>query len=493
MAVLDYYLSKSQFLTGLRCHKYLWWLVHEPEAPELRPSDILLDRFDQGREVGERARTYVPGGELIGTPFVPLAERIELTRRALASGAPVLYEAAFEADGVRVIVDIFERTADGFTLIEVKQNTSVKPEHIPDAAIQVHVARRAGVPITRVEVMHLNDECRFPDLSNLFSRADVTTEVQNVLPGLAEAIQGQRQAVAGPLPDVPIGDHCRRPTPCPFMSRCWPRLPKYHITTLYRLHAKKLSRLQDLGVETIPSIPDDFKLTATQARQRGAIRAGRVLVEPTLGPALQRIREPLAFLDFETVARAVPVWHGCRPWQQVPAQFSCHVRREDGQTEHHEWLADGPGDPRRELATRLIEACQDVHQVLAYNASFEQDCILHLADVFPDLREQLLRIAERLGDLLPIVREGVYHPEFNGGFGLKAVAPALVPEVSYDDLVIASGGEATLELARLLLTTDELGREERQDVRRQLLEYCKRDTWCLVRLLDRLRDLVGAA
>jgi len=165
-------LSKSAVLTGLRCHKALWWRVHEPDAPELRPSDILLDRFDQGRQVGELAREHVPGGVMIGTPFISMADRIALTRREIEAGASLLYEAAFAADGVHVLVDILERAPTGFRLIEVKQGTSVKPAQLGDAAVQVYVARKAGLDVRAVELMHLNRECRYPDLSNLFVRQD---------------------------------------------------------------------------------------------------------------------------------------------------------------------------------------------------------------------------------------------------------------------------------------------------------------------------------
>ena len=55
-----------------------------------------------------------------------------------------MFEATFIQDRVYVAIDVLERTADGFTLIEVKSSTSVKDEHIPDVAIQVWVARRAG-------------------------------------------------------------------------------------------------------------------------------------------------------------------------------------------------------------------------------------------------------------------------------------------------------------------------------------------------------------
>src|SRR2546425_4416593 len=62
-------LSKSRYLSGLQCHKQLWWRVHEPEAPELSPSPGEQNLFAQGREVGEHARGHVPGGELIDLPY----------------------------------------------------------------------------------------------------------------------------------------------------------------------------------------------------------------------------------------------------------------------------------------------------------------------------------------------------------------------------------------------------------------------------------------
>ncbi|MHC4769512.1 MAG: DUF2779 domain-containing protein, partial [Planctomycetota bacterium] len=58
-------LSKSRFVAGSQCHKLLWWKVHEPDAEELQPDKVLQDRFDQGRAVGELARTLFPGGRLI--------------------------------------------------------------------------------------------------------------------------------------------------------------------------------------------------------------------------------------------------------------------------------------------------------------------------------------------------------------------------------------------------------------------------------------------
>src|SRR5947208_2456208 len=201
-------LSKSRYLSGLQCHKQLWWRVHEPAAPELSPSPGEQNRFAQGREVGEHARGHVPGGELIDLPYYQYDNKVAATREALNRGLPAIYEAWFLADETYVGVDILERASRGYTVIEVKASNSRKPEHLPDATVQVHVLRRAGLQVERAELMHLNSQCRYPDLSNLFVREDVTALVEAALIGVPDELAAQQRMLEGPLPDVAIGEHC---------------------------------------------------------------------------------------------------------------------------------------------------------------------------------------------------------------------------------------------------------------------------------------------
>src|SRR5687767_14898775 len=119
-------LSKSRFVAGKQCHKLLWWKVHEPLAEELQPDKVLEDRFDQGRQVGELARKLFPGGTLIDLPHDDYAGKVEATQRAIASGAPAIFEASFAANDVFVAVDVLVRDGDGWRLIEVKSSSSLK-------------------------------------------------------------------------------------------------------------------------------------------------------------------------------------------------------------------------------------------------------------------------------------------------------------------------------------------------------------------------------
>src|SRR5213592_2538360 len=200
-------LSKSRFVTGCQCHKLLWWTVHEPDAIELQPDKVLQDLFDQGRQVGEAARARYPGGVLIDLPHDARAERVAATREFLDAGAPAIFEATFIADDTFVAIDVLEKQGDGYHLTEVKSSTSQKNEHISDVAIQARVAAACGVNITAAAVLHLNKRFRNPDTGDLFARTDVTAPVAAFLPQVPDEIARQREMLAGPLPDVPIGLH----------------------------------------------------------------------------------------------------------------------------------------------------------------------------------------------------------------------------------------------------------------------------------------------
>ena len=482
-------LSKTRFMNGLQCHKRLWWEMHEPKAPELIPSIELQDRFDEGHAVGQKAQESFPGGVLVRAPHYRSAARVAETRAALATDAPAIFEASFLVDGIFVAVDALVRGDRAWTLVEVKSSTSVKAHYVPDAAVQTHVVRGAGIAVERVELMHLNGTCRYPDLDDLFMRADVTAAVEAFVPEVSDIAAAQWQMLQEPLPTVEPGDHCHEPYTCPFLKRCWSQIPEHHVLELHGFGAARADALVAKGYTSIQELPGDMPLRGPADRQRRAVQFGQLIVEPTLGAALEIVRYPLAVLDFETVQPAMPVWDGCAPWERVPAQFSCHVVDAQHEVSHHAWMAEGPEDPRPELARHLIEACKGCDVVVAYSASFEKRALRGLAAALPELADDLLEIEALVIDALPLIRDHVYHPDFHGSFSLKAVLPALVPSLSYANLEVASGMVASIALKRRMLgPTQQAGTEEPYS-REALLTYCELDTWGVVCLLDRLVEL----
>jgi predicted RecB family nuclease len=501
-------LSKSRFVAGWQCHKLLWWKVCEPDAPELVPDKVLQDRFDQGRQVTERARERFPGATLI--PYGAEDSRIEATRLAMDFATPTILEGAFRADGVFAAADVLLRETDGYTLIEVKSSSALKDDHIVDAAIQTHVLRRSGVAVQRVAIMHLNKAFRHPDQGDMFVCEDVTAEVEALLPGVPHRIDAQRTMLASRVPHVAIGLHCFEPRDCPFHDRCWPADPN-HIARLYNNGPKRACQYLEQGIGSVLEIPEGQKLPDAARRQLRALREGRMIVEPGLRRALDDAlgEARLGYLDFETIQRAVPAWDGTGPWQQVVVQFSYHEQphptnpsrgqnqphpltpspsRETGDLgmRHVGYLAEGPGDPRHELVERMLEATRGAERIVMYTP-FERTRINELAQQVPAFADDLRALAGKLVDLHPIVRDYVYHPDFRGSFSLKAILHPLVPDLSYNDLAVVDGQVASVEIARLLFVAHVV--EDRDRLRRELSAYCERDTWALVRLVERLREL----
>jgi hypothetical protein len=490
-------LSKSRFVAGYQCPKLLWWKVNEPDAAELQPDIVLNDLFDQGNLVGARARREWPDGVFIEGDHHD-ASRIPRTREAIDGGASAIFEACFEQDGVFCAVDVLERRGSDWTVIEVKSSSEAKPYHTPDLAIQVHVCRRAGLNVTRAEVMHLNKEYVHPEAMPLFARTDVTDLVEGMMYEVPERISELLEVLSGPLPEKQVGEHCWFMHECAFHSRCWPD-DADHIRNLTSVGPKKTIGYMAQGIHTMSALPASAKLSDKQQRQMRAQRENRMIIEPSLAAALRPAVEAkrLGFLDFETIMRALPVWNGLRPWGQVAAQFSYHERVSGGDISHKAFLAEGPDhpddlpdDPREKLALAMIDATAGADRVVVYT-SFESTRIRILADDLPHLAGPLLDLRERLWDLFPVVSNHVYHPGFRGSFSLKRILNPLVPDLSYDDLMIVDGMVASVQIARLLFVSGRIPPAERDKTRRDLLAYCERDTFATVRLVDRLIELAG--
>jgi hypothetical protein len=424
--------------------------------------------------------------------------RSERTRAAIDTGATVLFEGSFEADGCLCNVDVLERTGDEWTLIEVKSSSEVKDYHLPDVALQVHVARRCGLNVTRAEVMHMNREYRHLRDGALFARSDVTDLIEPILREVPDRIAEQLTLLDTGLPEHAIGEHCWQHDECAFFGRCWPNDPD-HIRHMHLVGPKKTMAWMAMGVHTMGTIPAKEKLNDKQKRQLRAQRENRMIVEPGLAagmrPALEARR--LGYLDFEAISRALPVWHGLKPWAQIAAQFSYHERGDGGAMTHAEFLAEGPPDPsqvpedpREPLARAMLDATAGADLIVVYS-SYEATRIKALAADLPHLEAPLMALKGKLWDLMPVVSNNVYHPAFRGSFSLKYILNPLVPDMSYDDLVIVDGMTASVEIARLLFVSGRIPLDQRDRTRRDLLEYCKRDTFATVRLVERLGELSG--
>src|SRR3990167_3631857 len=357
MRPLPKWLSKTKLMRGYRCHKCLYLTIHHPEL-ETPIGPELQALFDQGNKVGEEARKYFPGGVLIDNDPWDFYGALQNTREQLAAGAQIIYEAAFEYCGCYARADIiqFSPKTKRWRIYEVKSTTKVKPEHLDDVGLQVWIMTKSGLPIEQINLLHLNTQCRFPDLSTLFTQHDITDDIRatylGVQPKVVELYQTLKQA---DVPPVDIGPYCHEPNPCGFVTHCWQekKIPPLSIFNLPHIRNRKW----DLYHEGIVAL-DDPRLTdlnELQARMVTAYQTGeRFVDEPVLKTALRDWNYPFIFLDFETINPAIPRYVGTGPFQQVPFQFSVH-RQEQPQAPltHQAYLHDALDDPRDKLIPKF--------------------------------------------------------------------------------------------------------------------------------------------
>ncbi len=482
--------TKADVLASLQCTRRAWLSVHAPaEATPLSASRRALR--DAGRDVTRLARALFPTAvAVVDEDFAAAAAR---TAALLASDAPAILDAAVAHAGVAVRPAVLEHLADGgWRLVAIRSGTRVRDVHLDDLAVQREVLAGAGLSIGAVELVHVDPEYvrgDDVDLVRLFTRHDVTADVEEH----AEAVRVRLAALEGELaaptpPAVEPSPHCSTPYRCEFWAYCTRAKPSDWILHFRYVPAEQWTAMVDGGTTRLGDLSDASTTPPMLRRMRDAHATEQPVVTADLAAALAELGPATDYLDFETISPAVPLYPAAHPYERVPLQWSLHRRDGAGGIAHFEFLADGRDDPRRAFAESLLATAEEsTYPILVYSA-FEDEVLAELADALPDLASRIAALRARLRDVLPIVREHVYHPDFRGSFSLKAVAPALVPAFGWGDLPsIADGADATVQLARLAAGACDA--EEAATLRAHLRAYCARDTEALLRVHDALRAL----
>jgi hypothetical protein len=482
-------LSKSRFLAGLQCHLRLWYQCYERELiPEVPP--VWQAIFDAGHEVGELATQLYPAGVLIEVPYYRHARAVQSTLKAMQDPrVKAICEAAFMFDGVRIRVDILERTEnETWNLVEVKSSTSVKEVYYPDVAVQHYVLEGCGLRIGGVGILHINNQYVYDgqnlDLDSLFIFEDLTELSVSLQPEIAGRLDKLKTMLAEDgAPVVQPSRHCHKPYDCEFWDHCTRDMPEFWVYDINSIGHEKFEELSVMGIQAIGDIPESFPLSQIQERIRVSVTDRREFISDQLAAELNDVEFPIHFLDFETIGFAIPRYAGTRPYQTIPFQWSDHILFEDGKLDHREYLCTEDRDPREKFTRTLLDALGTEGSIVIYT-SYETGVLKSLIEHFPQYADALLSVIERFVDLYAIIRRNYYHPKFYGSFSLKYVLPALVPEMSYQNLSIQNGMQASFDYLRMI--DSETPKDEKARIKSDLLTYCGQDTLAMVKIRDEL-------
>ena len=485
-------LSKSKLIAFRQCPKRLWLEIHHHELRE--DSSSTQANFEVGYAVGDIARQlYDPAraGVMLDAQTEGFGPVLKRSLELLSSDQPI-FEAGYAIDGALAFADVMmPGEMEGkrvWHMVEVKSSTSVKDYHRDDTAIQAYIARQAGVPLASIALAHIDNEFIYPgsgDYRGLLKECDLTEDTVAREDEVRTWIAAAKDIAELPAePKIQTGDQCGTPFACGFYDYCLSQEPQaeHPVHWLPRIQSSALREY----IDTHPALelldtPDEL-LNDLQQRVKDCTLSGATYFDAS-GAAAALAAQPLPayFLDFESIQFAVPIWAGTRPYQQICFQFSLHTLDDGGKLDSRAFLDLSGDDPSRVFAEALITACGTSGPVYVYNAGFEGARIKELAERFPEYSASLLAIKDRLVDLLPITRTHYYHPSQKGSWSIKAVLPAVAPDLSYEALDGVQNGGMAMD-AYLEAIHPGTVPERKAEIEMQLLAYCGLDTFAMVRL-----------
>lgn len=487
-------LSKSKYCQGIQCEKILWLNKYKPEEKVDINNESVLEN---GTRVGEIAKCLF--GEYIDIDFnEDLSQMIKDTNKAIEENTnAIITEASFDYNNNFCSVDILVKKDNTYEIYEVKSSTEVKKVYIDDSSYQYYVLSNLGYNVTKVSIVYINSNyVRYGelDLDELFNIEDVTNiaiSMQSEIKNNIESINKYMEQKEEQPKD--IGIHCYNPYPCPFFKYCTRYLPEKNVFNIRGMKTNTKLKLYQNNTYSYEKLLDE-KINEKYKQQIEFELYDKepIINKESIKEFLDNLTYPLYFLDFETYQQSIPKYDGISPYMQIPFQYSLHyIEKEDGELLHKEFLAEPNIDPRRSLAERLVEDIPKDTCVLAYNMMFEKMVIKNLASLYPDLSFHLMNIYYNMQDLMVVFQKRDYYTkEMYGSYSIKYVLPALFPndpELDYHNLdLIHNGGEASNSYAIL----GELSQEEQNKVKESLLKYCKLDTYAMVKIWQKLKEVI---
>jgi hypothetical protein len=446
-------LSKSTFMAGIQCQKRLYLSKFRRDLLPEEVDEQQQAIFDAGIDTGLLAQQLFPNG-IDASPLTPFDyQKSVIKTQSYLMTNDVIYEACFQYEGALCAIDILVRKDDLWYAFEVKGTNSVKPQHITDAAFQYYVMTRSGLPLGDISIVHFNSSyVRRGDLDvqALFTATSVLNDVIEQQDSVKENIEVLKAMLAAKVePEIEVGTHCTNPYECPFIDHCW----------------------KDVAEEESEELSTEATVDTS-----------------SLQGFVSELKYPIYYFDFETVMYGIPPYDESSPWQALPFQYSLHKQQKPLSTcTHSEYIGDGKSDPREALILKLINDLGTKGTILAWHASFEISCLKGLIRNFPQYEKPLQSIIHRMVDLkIPFSKKWIDIPACKGSASIKVVLPVFIPELSYEDLDIQEGMTASFVYSQLQYQ-DEATQQTQQ---KQLLEYCKLDTFAMVRIFEKINQSI---
>ncbi len=529
-------LTKTDYILYRDCSNDVWVKWHRREIyDEFEVSEFEKGLGEMGNEVEELARGMFFDGYLVNRRSEGAQE---LTKKLIEERKPIIFQAVFATDKFLTATDVLKWNEEvgKYDLYEIKMSSTEKSEfdndeegkirrvdskkekqYESDIAFQTNVVELCGVPLNKKYLVRLNKSyVRNGELS-------FAPDTLFIIEDKTEAIDCSKEIALGEMErafeylskeDQPAG-RCQcyykgRSAHCSAFSYLNPEVPVYGVHDLNRIgiNKKYLTELLDAGIIKIEDVPEDERLfpkdkkdgTISKANKLNQVRVHRSQ-EPLINISaikseLDKLVFPLYFLDYETYPTAIPQYDGYRPYQHIVFQYSLQVlQNKDSEPVSYECLVLD-GDPSERIAKSLYKNIGNTGTVISWYKNFENSRNREIASLLPEYKEFFLDVIARTYDLMDIVENQHYvHPGFKGRASIKNVLPVIAKivgreeELSYKKLSVKSGTDAISSYHQI--TTGILAGEDAKEKERQMLEYCKLDTYAMYIIWKYFDELIN--
>jgi len=495
-------LTKSEYMMFLKHPAWLW--LKKYQKSKLPPIDEnTQSQFDTGHEFETYAEQLFPNALKLGFSNYEEYNNLPQRTEVALSEVETILQGRFEVNNITCIIDVLtKKDNETYKLVEIKSSTKAKPEHEYDLAFQVYVLEQYGLKIDEISVMHVNNEYVRQgaiDPKQLVTETNVTAEVRELLSVTSQkVVEAFAILESSTIPDISP----RYANQLGVTGTTWfadwmevyyhlnPNLDKYSIYNLAFPNPEQLGKLEDMGITSIQEIPEELALREKQLMQIKTTKSGeRIVLKDKIKEFLDTFQYPLYFFDYETLSSIIPFFDGMCPYKDYPFQYSLHILdTPDAEIRHTEYLHLEKSNPMPSLLKKLKEDVGSKGTILTWNMNYEKSCNERMASMYPDYEEYLQKFNERIIDLMtPFSEMWFVDKDFFGSASIKTVLPALVPELSYKEMVVSDGLKARRMWTQTILEGKNI--DSRHKIVDDLLKYCTLDTFAMVRIFKVLESI----
>jgi hypothetical protein len=491
-------ITKTDYLSYLVCKKNFWLSKNKPELFENSTlSDYELKIIEEGNFVDTEIIKIFPEAQLITT----FGEKSIKETKALLNKKETILQSSFQYENFYIKADVIKYKPEKkeWDLYEVKSTTKVdkskQGSHIDDITFQKLIIEKTGIKIGNCYIVHLNGDYLKNgklDYSELFIKENVDDLVLSNTLDTESKILEIKNYITSPEQKGCDCIYKSKTNHCESFNYSNPEVPSYSVYNLNRFtsNTKLFKQYIKEKIISLDDIPSEEGLNGNKLFQyKSYKKKSPVIDKKAIKDRIDNLDFPLQFLDFETYSSAIAKFDGFKVHEPVPIQYSLFRLDKNKKIEHFEFIQENYSD---KITSGIMESLKNnmlnEGTIICWNKSFEIGRLKKLGELHPENKDYIDSVIEKVFDLMEVFSKNLYVDyKFMGSSSLKKVLPVLIENEGYENLDVQDGAQAITEWEKIIFQN--ITNDEKKSTIDSLLEYCKYDTYSMIKIYNFLVNL----